>query len=144
MENTLNRKIEVVRTEYLNETSLLEFVIDSKYPDITTAYVKYIDTTRPGNHTKKDSVGEINLEDATVKEIDGITTITSKDNEHIIEFNNKAVAHYISINNSSIFLLSVYDVTKHEIAPYELKESIYKSLFRKESKAKTNIKKNLN
>lgn len=142
MINTIEGHKVVIKEEYLNDNSILEFIQFSKYPEISPIYVKYIDNT---NKVKEDYVGEINLEEAEIKEIDGITTITSKDNEHIIEYNNKAVAHYINIpnNNPSLFLLSVYDLIKHEHASYYSKEIMYKELFKREDKSKEYQKKNL-
>lgn len=142
MNTTIEGKRIVVREEYINDNSLLEFIKFSKYPDITPAFVKYIDKSQPGNPIKEDLVGEINLFESITEENDGITTITSKDNEHIIEYNNKAVAHYINIKNNkpSLFLLSVYNVETHQMASFELKDVIYKELFKKESKVKEKTK----
>jgi len=142
MNNAIEGQKDIVREEYLNDDSLLEFIKFCKYPDITPVFVKYVDKTRPGNNIKEDLVGEINLDESITIEKDGITIIISKDYEHIIEFNNKAVAHYISIpnNNPSTFLLSVYDAVKHEMASYELKDVVYRELFKKESRVKEYIK----
>ena len=142
MNNTIEGHKVIVREDYLNEDSLLEFIKFCKYPSITPVFVKYIDKTKSGNPIREDLVGEINLDGANIIECDGITTIISEDNEHIIEFNNKAVAHYINIknNNPSTFLLSVYDLIKHELVSYNLKDIVYKELFKKESKIKKYIK----
>ena len=117
MEKTLKKDNErkIIRSEYINDNMILEFVTDSNDENVT-AVVRYIDS----DNSIKETVLIKNIAYATyVVYINQLLRI-AEDKKHITIFKKEG---------STLVLDRIYDVEEHSMIPEDFLDVVFKKIY---------------